>query len=380
MENFLSLARDNGFTLPDYGNSNLSVLKDIVDGRGSRHGDRGKTIFLVADGMGYNLIEGLLAGRRPGQLLSGSRVERIRTVCPSGTASVISSFETGLTTAEHGMVGWDVYSRDHGMIITTFRDSPPIAENFRLAEEGIVGIRPDPILFKLAAERGRALFLHQKPTGMNIKYGDRGYYEGMREMLKKLGGAVRDGDHDFIYVHYPRIDYLEHRRGLTSAEVGRETSSLLSGLSGLMPSLRKNDYNLVLTADHGQVVNRRRFVVDRGSGIMRYLWGPPWGGKRLLYFNAIHGKEEALRRQFEREYGKSFLLVESESAIRSGIFGKRRVDDALRYRFGTHIAIATGNDSMVYEYPYDPPRAPRNYKGSHSGLQAGEMEVPLIVY
>jgi hypothetical protein len=46
MENFLSLARDNGFTLPDYKNSNLSVLKGIVDGRGGQGGGQGEENIL----------------------------------------------------------------------------------------------------------------------------------------------------------------------------------------------------------------------------------------------------------------------------------------------------------------------------------------------
>jgi Type I phosphodiesterase / nucleotide pyrophosphatase len=385
MENFLSLARDNGFTLPDYGNSNLSVLKNIVDGRGSKSGDKGKKIFFIIDGMGYGLIGNLLADCKSNQLLSDSRLEKISTVYPSSTASVISSFETGLTTAEHGIVGWDTYSREHGTAITVFRDAPALSWDFRLGEAGIGGIRPYPRLFARAAAKGKVMFLHKWPSGMTDRYAMKNcncvYYPSRRGMLTKLRDAINEDRHSLIYVHYPQVDHLGHNHGPSSREVRREVSSLFFEMNRLLlPALKKSDYNLVITADHGQVDSRRLFVVDRRSEIMKYLWGPPWGGKRMIYLNAMHGREEALRRHFEKRYGDAFLLVESDSAIRSGIFGKKKVSDALRYRFGTHIAIAKGSNTIAYAYPYEPPRSPPFKKGAHSGLLKEEMEVPLIVY
>ncbi len=386
MENFLSLARENGFTLPDYGNSNLSVLKGIVDGRGGRAGDKGKKIFLIIDGLGYNLMKNLLADCGANPLLADSRLERISTVCPSSTASVISSFETGLTTSEHGIVGWDVYSKELGMTITTFRDAPPICEDFRLGEMGIRGIRPDPILFKRAAAKGRIMLLHRKPTGITARYGEIGngdcdYYADRRELLARLRNAISGDRHDFIYAHYPMMDRLQHEHGPSSGEVRRGVLSLFSDMRrALLSTLKKSDYNLVITSDHGQVDTRRLFVVDGKSEMMKHLSGPPWGSKRMLFVNAAQGREDALMSHFEEKYGGLMLLVESDSAIRSGLFGKKRVADALRHRFGTHMAVMKGKDMMRYEYPYEPPRRPQYQKGSHTGLSREEMEVPLIVY
>lgn len=385
MENFLSLARDNGFTLPDYKNSNLSVLKSIVEGKGSRAGDKGKKIFLIVDGLGYGLVRNLLADCAGNPLLSGSRLEKISTVYPSTTVSVITSFETGMTTAEHGMVGWDVYSREHGMVLTPFRDAPTISRKFSLTEAGIRSIVPDPKLIGRAGERGKVLVLTEKAINtrnyLRIQNCDCESYAVKHDMLVKLRDAITAGKHDFIYVYYSLIDSLEHDYGPCSEAVRHSVASLFTEMSRvLLTALERSDYNLVITADHGQIDTGKLITINGRSEIMNYLSGPPWGDSRIRYLNAAAGKENALIRHFEGKYGDSFLIAESDSVIRSGIFGKRKVAEAMRYRFGTHIAMAKGNDAIDYEYPYWTPRKAQFKKGAHSGLSKDEMEVPLIVY
>jgi predicted AlkP superfamily pyrophosphatase or phosphodiesterase len=385
MENFLSLARDNGFTLPDYQNSNLSVLKGIVDGRGSRTGDKAKKIFLIVDGLGYNLVRNLLVDCAANPLLTGSRLEKISTVYPSTTVSAITSFETGLTPAEHGMVGWDVYSREHGMVLTPFRNSPTISRKFSLYEAGIRTIIPDPKLIGRAAEKGKVLILTEKQINTfnfsNMRNCTCESYAVKHDMLVKLRDAVSKGKYDFIYVYHSLIDSLEHAYGPSSEAVRHGVSSLFAEMSRvLLPALGKSDYNLVITADHGQVDTRKLITINGKSEIMNYLSGPPWGDARIRYMNAAHGMDDALKKHFERKYGDEFLIIDSDSAIRSGIFGKKKISDALRYRFGTHLAIAKGNDAIDYVYPYWTPHKEHFKRGTHSGLSAGEMEVPLIVY
>ncbi len=94
----------------------------------------------------------------------------------------------------------------------------------------------------------------------------------------------------------------------------------------------------------------------------------------------IPGKEDALEHHFEKEYGKHFMLFDSESVISSGIFGKESAAEEIRYRFGTHIMLAKGSNTIAYEYPNVVPRTWLGLPGTHSGLSKGEMEVPLIVY
>ena len=385
MANFLAEAKKNNFVLPEYKNSNISVLKDIVNRKGNRTGDKKKKVFLVIDGMGYNLINNLLADSKSNALLNNSKLEKISTGYPSTTVSILASFLTGLTPAEHGMVGWEIYSKEIGMVITPYRDAPALSKEFKLSKVGIGTIRPDAKLLVKAAKKGRILILYDENIGMvtanQIQNCDYDFYAMYHDMLIKLRDAIKRGKYDLIYAYYPMLDHLEHKYGPSSEVVRNCLSSIFYEINRLLlPALQKNDYNLVITADHGQTAAKKFIKINGKSEIMKYLVGPPWGDARVIFMDAMHGKGEALRKSFEKNYGDKMLLFESDQLIRTGIFGKKKANEAIRYRFGSHIAIAKGNNVIDYEYPYEVPRHRVSKPGVHSGLSRDEMEVPLIVY
>jgi hypothetical protein len=113
---------------------------------------------------------------------------------------------------------------------------------------------------------------------------------------------------------------------------------------------------------------------------MQYLALPPWGDARIRCMSALPGKEGLMVKQFEKDYGKYAVLVDSDSLIRTGIFGKKKVSSVMRSRFGTHIALAKAGVMMDYEYPIKRTKRWVGLKGVHSGLSKEEMQVPVITY
>src|SRR5271157_980581 len=109
MRSLISEFRENGFIVPDFKNSNLAVLKEALYCKGSRTGDKEKKIFLVLDGLGYDLIKEFVSDRRGEGFFEGAKVGRLTTLFPSTTTAVLTSFETGVTPAEHGIIGWTVF-------------------------------------------------------------------------------------------------------------------------------------------------------------------------------------------------------------------------------------------------------------------------------
>ena len=61
------------------------------------------------------------------------------------------------------------------------------------------------------------------------------------------------------------------------------------------------------------------------------------------------------------------------------MFGEKKVDEKIRYRFGTHMLMAKEHTSFRYLYPKTTQVDHGNNIGAHSGLSREEMEVPLIV-
>ena len=218
-------------------------------------------------------------------------------------------------------------------------------------------------------------------TGRRIEDADQEYYAVATDMMIKIRDAVEKGTSSLVYVYYPWIDHLEHMYGPSSEAVSNAVRTFFTELENVViPTLKKSDYKLVITADHGQIEAGGSIVIGGNSEIIEYAVGPPWGDERILYFNALSGKEAKFKECFERSYGKGALLFDSDSLISTGIFGKAKVNGKVRYRFGTHIAIAKRNSVFAYEYPRETHSKHRKHVGVHSGPSKEEMEVPLIVY
>ncbi len=382
MENLKSVVSENGLVFPDYNNSNLSVFSDIVNGKG-KTANKDNTVFMVVDGMGYNLIKNLLVDMS-GSALSKAQISKVSTVFPSSTITVLTSIETGLTPSMHGLVGWNVYSRDIGSVIMPYRESLTLSTSMRLSHAGIdiKGMFPEPKLFiKAAKNQGLALLLEK---GVRMPYQGTEWkeesYTMQSDMLIKLRDIVKEEKHGVVYVYYSVIDSLEHAYGPHSDVVRNGLALLFTELEKVaLPAIQKHGYNLVITADHGQTRFKETKINSR-STIMNYLTGPPWGDKRCIFFNVASGKEDDAEKYISKRYGDDFILIKSESAIASGVFGSKRAAESIRYRFGTHIMIAKGNAALKYEYVKEDLKPGKKTSGTHSGLSKDEMEVPLIVY
>jgi len=383
MNSFLSEAKENNFVLPDYKNSNLSIIKDIADRKGSRAGKKEKKIFLLVDGLGYNLAK-RLAEEGSVEFLKSYSFEKISTLYPSTTGAVLPSLETGLTPSEHGMVGWYVYSKELGTVVAPYRDMPAFSRDFKLSKADIPGMIPQPeLLLRMAKNRNVMLLFDEmisSPPGKGNSALALERYAIQSDMALKLRDEVNNGRYDFIYAYYTSVDHMEHKYGPHSEAAINGAALLLNELEKvLLPALEKSDYNLVITADHGHTMIKNLLKIDSKSKIMEYLSGPPWGDARIMFLNVAPGQESAIEKYVAERYSKYAILEESDTVINTGIFGKKKVNEKIRYRFGTHILIAKDHVAFDYMYPKKIQSNDVNYIGLHSGLSREEMEVPLIV-
>ncbi len=142
------------------------------------------------------------------------------------------------------MVGWDVYSKELGMVVTPYRNSPAASKELNLSKVGIESIRPDPKLFIQAAEKGRIMIFHEESIGTISKKPihncDYAPYSVPQDMMLKLRAAIKEDKHDFIYVYYSMIDHLEHTYGVSSDEVRNGLSSLFHEMDKVLsPALSR---------------------------------------------------------------------------------------------------------------------------------------------
>ena len=381
MNDFINVAKENNFIMPDYNNSNLSIIKDIVN-RKKRVGEKKKKIFMLIDGLGYNLLSKVLSERKI-DFIKNYKIEKISTVFPSTTAVALTSIETGLTPSEHGIVGWHVYSKELGSVVAPYKDSLALNENFKIENPDIRNIIPKPKLLLKMAEKRNVMLLFDKSIEKPPCNGDNKIkidrYTMQSDMLTKLKNEVVKDEYDFIYVYYFLIDSMEHKYGPLAEASINATSLLLNEIENiLLPALEKSDYNLIITADHGHTEVNKWLIIDSKSKIMNYLYGPPWGDARIMFMNVIPKYENDLKKYVAEKYSKYAILEDSDEVISTGIFGKNKANEKIRYRFGTHILLAKNNVALEYSYP-NINQSNKRPVGIHSGLSEDEMRVPLII-
>ncbi len=386
MHSITTQLKDEGLSFPDYKNSNMEILKEVYTKRSRRIGDKSKKIFMVVDGLGYNLIQKIIVkGAKPEKLPGSPEVGDISTVFPSTTPAVIASIESGTPPSEHGINAWQVYMKEIGAVILPFRDSLAISKNFRLSSAGISSIFPEPELLKKIAKRDKTLIQYSafvnKDYGEKVRNSTHKSHVSDIDMLISIKEEVLKEEYGFIYAYHDMIDGYQHRYGSSSEAVRYSVMSFFNNLEKvLIPALKGSDYNLIITADHGTIEGSKKIKIRYDARIMDYMLMPPWGDSRIRYAYAAPGKEKQFESYFEKKYGKYALLINSEDAIKSGIFGSRSVKDKIRARFGTHVIIMKGNTTIEYSYPVREPSKRSTMLGYHSGLTEDEMRVPLMVY
>ncbi|MGC8651799.1 MAG: hypothetical protein ACP5UH_00910 [Candidatus Micrarchaeia archaeon] len=119
------------------------------------------------------------------------------------------------------------------------------------------------------------------------------------------------------------------------------------------------------------------------SKLSKLMERPPWGNARTMFIQSKKGEEEKLEDVFNVEFGDYGTIFRSKDVLSAGIFGSKKPLKEKRENFGTHIVFSKGNYSINYTAngQYDPWfDRPTGQIGTHGGMSAGEMQIPLILF
>ncbi len=379
-----------GWRLPDFQNSNLGVAKQLMQSdHGSLIGNSRNKVFIIIDGMGYKIANDTLnkrAGTIPDAKWLGMR--QITSIFPSTTGNVLSSIYSGMPTSEHGVVGTKVPFKEAGMMINVLGFSAALGKDLKLWRVDPKTFYPKPKMIDGLKKRGsfRSL-LNENILGTGLStavfgYGDVQPFIALEDMLISIREHVRSGTR-YIFAYYDMLDHMQHQYGPYTEQTEALMSGILSAIGAtLRQALEKHGYDLIITADHGQasIPHKNDMELKSDDEMLKFLQMPPWGEPRALFLHVIDGKERMLEDYFSRKLGKHAMLVESEEAIKAGLFGDKEVDDDLRYRFGTHIIMPYDNFAVPYKYPNTSTRMKERppMLGMHGGLTDDEMLIPLL--
>jgi hypothetical protein len=362
--------RSPALVLPAFGQGCISDLMPLMLDR-SRDGALpvelpagGRRLVLVLDGVGWEQLK-----QRPEltptlQAMAGGP---ITTVAPSTTATALTSITTGLTPAEHGIVGYRMLVDDQ--VLNCLRWGTELTPDARASI-------PPSMLQPYPPFQGRAVPLVTKEEFRRTGFSEahlRGSrlvgYRTTAVMVHHVGRVLREGA-ELVYAYYDGVDKVAHEYGLGPAYDAELAfvDRLVADVVAAVPS----GTTVLVTADHGQVDCGRGLVplapevlalVARSSGEARFRW-----------LHTRDGRQHDLAEAAEACHGSLAWVRTVDQMLDEGWFGARMAPD-IRARLGDVALLPF--ESTGFDDPTD--TGPFELVGRHGSLTPDEMLVPCLV-
>ena len=353
-----------------------------------------RVIFLLVDALALHRLQAWM--KEPefavwNQLAESGLLAPLTSVSPSTTSAALTSLWTGRAPAEHGVVGYEVWLKEYGMVANMIAHAPFSfkGQAGTLAHTGFV---PEEFLglptlgAHLAAHDVRPYALQHYSilgSGLSTMFfpgvtrvgylspGD--LWISLRQLMQNQPDAK-----SFYWAYWADVDTLSHKYGPADERVHSEFAAFSQALKTqfldrLTPELRKGTLFL-LAADHGAVTTEKdpHYHLINHPNLTRRLHMQPTGENRLVYLFIKPGQTEAVREYIETTWPNQFAILDSAFAAEAGLFGTGPASPRLAERIGDLVVAARGTAYWWWADRENP------LIGRHGGLTAEEMIVPLL--
>ena len=357
-------------------------------------------ILVVVDGLGLHFLsEHNLAETANNPLpdwqavLSDARLQPLTSIAPSTTSAALTTFWTGGQPVEHGIIGYEVFLREYGLIgnmvthsVATFL--PP--EPGSLAKAGFDPrtFLPLPTLGAHFKDHGIQAFALQ-PAAINgsglsqmlLQDVQSLPYQSLEE-LWQLAAQIpvqSRGQRTYSYVYYSEIDTLSHHTGPQDVQLldkWREFSHHLARFIQSQKGKGNGRTLLLLTADHGQVPTAIEPDYDLSNypDFTRHLIMQPSGEGRLPYLFVKPGHDAQMQAYLHSHWDGQFRAVSSEQVIHAGLLGDHTAYSGTLERAGQFVVFPKGGAYWWWA------NKANQLLGRHGGLSQQEMLVPLLTF
>ncbi|MBO3769854.1 MAG: alkaline phosphatase family protein [Thermoproteota archaeon] len=398
----LFIPKYDGFSLPNLSNSLAKFMGAKVKGRFlkedvfSEFKGVDRIILIIIDAMGFNVFvkssEALRGFLEKLFLKNGSCFRVLTSVFPSTTSTALTSFNTGLTPQEHGIVAYVLFMKELSSMVNMISLSPVNDERRNRIFE--LGMSPERLLgVKVLTQRLRESGLRSKTL---IRYGIRN--SGLSTILYRdseivpalttvdfatnLARLMKDGKTDFVMAYWDGFDAQSHHYGPFSQEAELEllnTFTLLKTAINQVPLKIADRTLLLITSDHGQsrVSDDKAIKLEDLKQITKHLVMPPAGESRAAYFY-VKDESEGFKNIFRKAI-REIVLFESLELFKKGVFGLGEANPCVSDRVGDYVALSKGEERLIFHYDLKERTEPEFVKaGAHGSLTLDELLIPLV--
>ena len=327
-------------------------------------------IVLVVDGLGSHNLEAHL-GHAPniGRYWRAQR-STIRCEFPSTTVVSLTGLTTGLRSARHGLIGYNVPSADrerlHNLLSgwevdgnepASYKTYPTLSESYAIS---VVS----PSIYR--------------NTGFTSLTLPSGYFHGVDEIADRFRAAAEIAERDggVVYLYVPELDQVGHRLGAGSPE----WLSVLEEIDGAVRQLLHLKRSIaLLTADHGMVnvgiEDQIHLETLESLNSVDFIAG---GDTRssLIYLRSESKESEKQRADLRQKLGEelnglvwcaSWQDLENAGWVATGLQIEKQPD----------LVLLASASVTLYDRRTCKPRS-LLMKGHHGSITDAETQVPLI--
>ncbi len=375
--------------VPEFGAEPLNL--DMLNPLG---GDFQRVVLVLMDALSLSRLQFWMAeGKLPvwSRLAEEGLLAPLTSITPSTTSAALTSLWTGRNAAEHGIVGYEMWMKEYGVVANTIRHAPM---SFRKGAGSLSQSGFDPEKFLPFQTLGTYLavrsvesyalqhrsIVHSGLSKMYFKDVDVQAFNTAADLCINLRELLESKKNDrlYVWVYWDQVDYFSHIYGPDDERTVEEFVNFSVSferlfLDKLSPATRR-DTLLILTADHGQMTTQPDPYYDLKNhpNLTRRLHILPTGENRMAYLFVRPGQTEAVREYLERTWLGQFTLIDPLFAAHAGLFGPGEHHARLIDRIGDLLVVARGQAYLWWA------ERKNHLFGRHGGLSPDEMLVPFL--
>lgn len=357
-------------------------------------------ILMVVDGMGLKQFQRVVQPEREktlgasiwARLAPEAILAPLTSVVPSTTSAALTTLWTGRYPGQHGIVGYEVWLKEYGVIANLIFHSPSTFFG-DLGSLKKAGFQPEtflpvPTIGPHLAQNGVGVyaFMHHSIarsglSTMHLPGSNVIPYRTLSDLWVTLSELLdaHSSERTYSYLYWGDVDELSHRFGPENERVSLEFASFSLLLERFISSLklkgRKNTL-FIMTADHGQIFTPHNpdFDLKNHPEFVRCLVMMPSGEGRLSYVFLRSGRESQAQQYIEQAWPGQFRILPSELVLRAGLLGPAPLHPRLADRIGDWVVVPQGSAYWWWADKENP------LLGRHGGLSPAEMLVPFLAF
>jgi hypothetical protein len=346
----------------------------------NRVGEPEHLVFVLADGLGMELLEAMPAATFLWSHLEGG----LDTVFPSTTAVALTTFATARWPASHGIVGHWMHVPRAGSVTVLSGTLRSDGRAIAAAEGGFGSLFLKPSFARDVPRQTLSLL----PAGISgsaySSYAAGDPRVGYRSLNEAVDLAIQfieaSAGPTYTYMYVARIDDTVHELGPARLEAVGAVRDLDRVIERLALAVGDR-VRIVLTADHGHLAARpaARRVLRGTDELTSMFRATPTGDARTVSFHVRPGSLDLFVERFLDQLGAYFCLVTPDELDALRLLGPEPMALETKERLGDAVAISLADDTLEFRPRGARPDARLAWPSDHPGLTAAEMRVPLLI-